>query len=97
MVLNTESIISILSIVQSFTFRRFILGLPTNALNKIFMNLYDKVEPDNYLFSIQKTLLQRSGVQPFPRHTEIINALKAIFLFKSYCPLIKKYANVCVE
>ncbi len=40
------------------------------------MNLYDKVEPDNYLFSIQKSLLQRSGVQRFPRDTETINALK---------------------
>jgi len=40
------------------------------------MGLYDKVEPNNYLFSIQKSLLQRSGVQRFPRNTETINALK---------------------
>jgi len=75
-IIEKNTFISILSLVQSFTFRRFILGLPTNALNKIFMNLYDKVEPDNYLFSIQKSLLQRSGVQRFPRDTETINALK---------------------
>ena len=75
-IIDKVTFISILSLVQSFTFRRFILGLPTNALNKIFMNLYDKVEPDNYLFSIQKSLLQRSGVQRFPRDTETINALK---------------------
>ena len=75
-VIDKSTFISILSLVQSFTFRRFILGLPTNALNKIFMNLYDKVEPDNYLFSIQKSLLQRSGVQRCPRDTETINALK---------------------
>ena len=75
-IIDKITFLSILSLVQSFTFRRFILGLPTNALNKIFMNLYDKVEPDNYLFSIQKSLLQRSGVQRFPRDTETINALK---------------------
>lgn len=75
-IIEKSTFILILSLVQSFTFRRFILGLPTNALNKIFMNLYDKVEPDNYLFSIQKSLLQRSGVQRFPRDTETINALK---------------------
>ena len=75
-IIDKSTFISILALVQSFTFRRFILGLPTNALNKIFMNLYDKVEPDNYLFSIQKSLLQRSGVQRFPRDTETINALK---------------------
>lgn len=75
-IIDKTTFISVLSTVQSFTFRRFILGLPTNALNKIFMGLYDKVEPNNYLFSIQKSLLQRSGVQRFPRNTETINALK---------------------
>lgn len=75
-IINRATFISVLSTVQSFTFRRFILGLPTNALNKIFMGLYDKVEPNNYLLSIQKSLLQRSGVQRFPRNTETINALK---------------------
>lgn len=75
-IIDKATFISVLSTVQSFTFRRFILGLPTNALNKIFMGLYDKVEPNNYLFSIQKSLLQRTGVQRFPRNTETINALK---------------------
>ncbi|MDX2250504.1 MAG: DUF262 domain-containing protein [Bacteroidia bacterium] len=74
--IDKPTFISILSLVQSFTFRRFILGLPTNALNKIFMTLYDKVEQDNYLHSIQKSLMQRTGVQRFPRNTETINALK---------------------
>jgi uncharacterized protein with ParB-like and HNH nuclease domain len=75
-IIDKSTFISVLSTVQSFTFRRFILGLPTNALNKIFMGLYDKVETNNYLFSIQIALLQRSGVQRFPRNTETLNALK---------------------
>jgi hypothetical protein len=52
------------------------VGLPTNALNKIFMTLYDKIDNENYLFSIQKSLLQRSGSQRFPKNNEIVNALK---------------------
>ena len=68
--------IKVLNLVQSFAWRRFIIGLPTNALNKIFMNLYDKVEHSNYLFSIQKSLLQRTGVQRFPKNAEVIDALK---------------------
>ncbi len=75
-IIDKQTFISILSLVQSFTWRRFILGLPTNALNKIFMSLYDKVEKDNYLYAIQKSLLQRSGVQRFPRDTETIKAFK---------------------
>ena len=75
-VIEKQTFISVLALIQSFSFRRFIVGLPTNALNKIFMSLYDKVEQNNYLFSIQKSLLLRAGVQRFPRDTETINALK---------------------
>lgn len=68
--------IQILEFIQSFTWRRFIIGLPTNALNKIFMNLYDKVDIDNYLVSVQKALLEKTGVQRFPRNKEVIESLR---------------------
>ncbi len=75
-IIDKNTFIAVLILVQSFTFRRFILALPTSSLNKIFMALYDKVETDNYLYSIQKSLLQRTGVQRFPRNNEIIKTLK---------------------
>lgn len=75
-IIDKKTFITILSLVQSFTFRRFILALPTSALSKIFMGLYDKVETDNYLYSIQKSLLQRTGIQRFPRNIETVNAIK---------------------
>ncbi|MBC7410713.1 MAG: DUF262 domain-containing protein [Arcicella sp.] len=75
-IIDKNTFLAVLDLVQSFTWRRFILGLPTNALNKIFMSLYDKVELGNYLFSIQKTLLQRTGVQRFPKNAEFLEALK---------------------
>ena len=75
-IIDKQTFIKVLDLVQSFTWRRFILGLGTNALNKIFMSLYDKVEHTNYLFSIQKSLLQRTGVQRFPKNAEVIDALK---------------------
>ena len=40
------------------------------------MSLYDKVDKNNYLYSIQKTLLHRSGAQRFPKNEEVIDALK---------------------
>src|SRR5690554_5210490 len=75
-VIEKDIFVKILELIQTYTWRRFIVGLPTNALNKIFMNLYDKVDNENYLFSIQKSLLQRSGVQRFPRNEEVIDALE---------------------
>lgn len=75
-IIDKPTFIGVLELIQSFTWRRFILGLPTNALNKIFMSLYDKVETNTYLFSIQKSLLKRTGVQRYPKNTEVIDALK---------------------
>ena len=74
--IDKEIFIEVLKLIQSYTWRRFILGLPTNALNKTFMNLYEKVDTSNYLYSIQKSLLQKSGSQKFPRDAEVIEALK---------------------
>lgn len=75
-VIEKTIFIQILEFIQSFTWRRFIIGLPTNALNKIFMNLYDKVDIDNYLVSVQKALLEKTGVQRFPRNKEVIESLR---------------------
>lgn len=74
--IDKSTFIDVLELIQSYTWRRFILGLPTNALNKIFMSLYEKVQLDNYLYSIQKSLIQRSGVQRFPNDVEIGESLK---------------------
>ncbi len=84
-ILDKLTFIRVLELIQSFTWRRFMLGLPTNALNKIFMNLYDKVDTSNYLFSIQKSLLQRPGIQRFPKNTEVVDALivKDVYNIKS--------------
>lgn len=76
LIIDKPIFIQVLNIVQSYTWRRFILGLGTNSLNKIFMSLYDKVDQTDYLYSIQKSLLQRTGVQRFPKNTEVIEALK---------------------
>lgn len=96
-VIDKYIIISILNLVQSYTWRRFIVGLPTNALNKIFMSLYDKIEKADYLLSIQKSLLLRSGVQRYPRNKEIINALKEKDLYniksKSRTYLLERLEN----
>jgi uncharacterized protein with ParB-like and HNH nuclease domain len=75
-IINKNAFIDILNLIQSFAWRRFIVGLPTNALNKIFMSLYDKVDASNYLYSIRQSLLQRSSSQRFPRNAEVVNALK---------------------
>jgi len=74
--ISKSTFIGVLELIQSFTWRRFIIGLPTNALNKIFMRLYEDVNHDKYLPSIQLALLNKKGSQRFPRNTEVLNALR---------------------
>lgn len=74
--IEKQVFIHILEFIQSFVWRRFIVGLPTNALNKIFMTLYDKVIIDNCLISIHKALLEKTGVQRFPRNKEVMESLR---------------------
>lgn len=75
-IINKKDFINVLEFIQSYTWRRFIVGIPTNTLNKVFMSLYDKVDTTNYLYSVQKSLIQRTGSQRFPKNTEVIDALK---------------------
>lgn len=75
-IIQKKTFIEILEIIQAFAWRRFIVGLPTNALNKIFMRLYEDVDYHNYLTSIQLTLLRKKGRQRFPRNQEVINSLR---------------------
>jgi hypothetical protein len=56
--------------------RRLIVGYPSNALNKIFMTLYDKVDTLNYLYSVQKALLLFQGKLAFPTDSMVIEELK---------------------
>jgi uncharacterized protein with ParB-like and HNH nuclease domain len=75
-VIDKVTFIKVLDFIQSFAWRRFIVGLPTNALNKIFMTLYEKVDKNGYLTSLQKWLLKRPGSQRFPKNKEVIESLK---------------------
>jgi len=63
-------LIKVLKLVQSFVWRRFVVGLPTNALNKIFMTLYDKVDKSNYYQSLEFALIKKGGTGKFPNNRE---------------------------
>ena len=77
-IIDKMTFIKILDVVQTFTWRRFVVGLPTNALNKIFMSLYYHKDFDksDYLISIQKIILRLPNNSRFPRNNEFIDSLK---------------------
>jgi len=75
-IIDREELIKILKLIQSYVWRRFIVGLPTNALNKIFMTLYSEVDTEEYYFSIAKALLKKRGSAKFPRNEEVKTSLR---------------------
>lgn len=75
-ILSKDELVAILQLIQSYTWRRFIVGLPTNALNKIFMTLYSEVDTDNYYESVAVALLKKKGSGKFPTNDELKFALK---------------------
>ena len=75
-IITKNILIEALELIQSYTWRRFILGLQTNSLNKTFMNLYKSVDHINYIYSIQAALVKKTGAQRFPKDSELLDALK---------------------
>ncbi|MDI9357239.1 MAG: DUF262 domain-containing protein [Chitinophagaceae bacterium] len=78
--------IGVLELMQSFCIRRAIIGLPTNALNKIFASLCSKikqVKQDSYIDSLERTLLLPTGTWKFPRNEEIIESIKSKDMYNS--------------
>jgi uncharacterized protein with ParB-like and HNH nuclease domain len=74
--LDKTGFIEVIELVQSFTWRRFVVGLPTNALNKIFMRLHEDVNYDNYPHSLYQSLMRKRGTQRFPKDAEVLATLK---------------------
>lgn len=75
-ILSKESFIGVLSFTQTYVWRRFIVGLPTGSFNKLFMTLYEKIDKDSYLESLQKYIAKRKGTQRLPKDNEVIDALR---------------------
>lgn len=75
-VISNDILVNILKLVQSYTWRRFIVGLPTNALNKVFMTLYSEVDTEDYYESVVLALYKKRGSGKFPNNEEIRTALK---------------------
>jgi uncharacterized protein with ParB-like and HNH nuclease domain len=74
--IEIPELVSILKLIQSFAWRRFIVGLPTNSLNKVFMTLYAEIDTEDYVESIERALMRKGGSSKFPTNEEIRLALK---------------------
>ncbi|MEI0604146.1 DUF262 domain-containing HNH endonuclease family protein [Brachyspira alvinipulli] len=75
-IIDNKTFFKIIDLIESFVFRRFICDVFSNAMNKIFMTLYSKIDKNNYYQSLEEYLCKLKNVQRFPNDDEIINKLK---------------------
>ena len=69
--INKPALVNIISLIESFVWRRFLVGVPTNALNKVFIRLYEDIDATDYVGSLSKSLLRKKSSQRFPRDPEV--------------------------
>ena len=80
--LTTDDVLQVFLITENYLFRRNICEVPTNALNKIFLNLskeilrYDNTA-DNYVQKFIYALLSKKESGRFPDNEEFTKALAA--------------------
>ncbi|MGG7143307.1 DUF262 domain-containing protein [Clostridium nigeriense] len=73
--INKSELIEILNTIESYIFRRIICKAPTNALNKVFMNLSKEIKrvtnyKENYLEIFKYILTNKKSSQRFPNEEE---------------------------
>ena len=94
-IVTSEDFEGILCLVENYVFRRAICGIPTNSLNKTFANLYQSVDKDNYLESIQAAFQNLGSYKRFPTDTEFQTELqtKDVYNFRSRNYLLDRLEN----
>ena len=68
--------LNILNFIESYMCRRTVVDMHTTGLNKVFMAIYNKVDKDDYLRSLQTQILKLTGVHRMPKDKEVLTALK---------------------
>ena len=95
--IDKKTFMDILNLLQSYVWRRFILDLSRNLLNRIFASLYSKIDHNNYLYSLQLHLLMLTSTDRFPNNEDIDKILKEKDIYrmrtKSKAYLFQKLEN----
>jgi uncharacterized protein DUF1524 len=74
--LSKEDFVAIARMLESYVFRRAIVGIPTNSLNKTFATFYRTVKPEKYRESVEAHFLTLPSYRRFPSDEEFTRELQ---------------------
>jgi len=93
--INSEEVLHIVRLVESYVFRRAVCDIPANSLNKTFASLSRTLKKDRYLESIQATLLLLPSYRHFPSDEEFKRKIKTrnLYNFRSRSYWLRRLEN----
>lgn len=74
-ILESESLVRLVRIIESYVFRRAICSIPTNSLNRTFAEFAERIDKDNYIESFTAAMLLLPAYRRFPTDREFIREL----------------------
>ena len=94
-IINKNELITTLSLVESYIFRRAICGIPTNSLNNTFASLSKELNNADYLNSLKATFIFKTSYRRFPSDEEFRRELviKDLYNFRNRNYLLRKLEN----
>lgn len=81
--ISKDILFEVLSIVESYIFRRSICGIPTPSLNKTFASLYKSINKENYIESLSASLLLLDSYKRYPSDEEFKENLLTQDVYKN--------------
>ena len=82
--ISLDEFINLLRIIESYLYRRAILDIPTNSLNKTFAEFTKKLNKENYVESFIAQLLLLPTYRRFPNDIEFETALQEKDMYNTY-------------
>ena len=94
-IIDKKSFLEILRSVESYVFRRVVVGIPTNSLNKTFANLYKEIIKEDYLVSYHAIMNLKDSYRRFPTNEEFKKefVIKDFYNFRSRNYLLRRLEN----
>jgi len=93
--LNSDEVLRIVRLVESYVFRRAICAIPTNSLNKTFAGMSRTLKKDRYLESVQAAFFLLPSYRRFPSDDEFQRDVKVrdLYNFRSRGYWLRRLEN----
>ncbi len=79
--ITKSDLVTALRMIESYVFRRSILEIPTNSMNKTFAEFQKHIDPENYMESLKAHFLLMPSYRRFPGDEEFRRAFESKDLY----------------